>query len=97
VIIVELVFVGSFLLVAVTVTLVFWVTAGAVKFPVGSTVAPVVPLTDHTTPYQASFDSSFIPAGGGGWRRHPYKVLFRPESSTGKDSKTETEREEKSP
>lgn len=49
VMLVELVFVESFWLVAVTVTLVFCVTAGAVKFPVGSTVAPEVPLTDHMT------------------------------------------------
>ena len=46
---VELVFVGSFWLVAVTVMLVFWVTAGAVKFPVASSVAPEPAGTDQET------------------------------------------------
>jgi hypothetical protein len=46
---VELVFVGSFRLLVVTVILVFWVTAGAVKFPVESTVAPEPAGTDQTT------------------------------------------------
>ena len=44
-----LVFVGSFTLLAVTVMLVFWVTAGAVKFPVESTIAPEPAGTDQAT------------------------------------------------
>jgi len=47
--VVELVFVGSFWLVAVTVILVFWVTAGAMKFPVASSVAPEPAGIDQAT------------------------------------------------
>jgi hypothetical protein len=42
--------VESFLLVAVTVAVAFWVTVGAVKLPWASTVPPPVPLTDQVTP-----------------------------------------------
>jgi hypothetical protein len=45
----DCVLVGYFWLVAVTVMLVFWVTAGAVKFPVASTVAPEPAGTDQAT------------------------------------------------
>ena len=45
----EALFVESFRLVATTSTLVLWVTGGAVKIPVGDTVAPELPLTDHMT------------------------------------------------
>ena len=48
---VELVFVGSFWLLAVTVMLVLCVTAGAVKFPVESTVAPEPAGTDQATSF----------------------------------------------
>lgn len=46
-------FVVSRLLVAVTVAVAFWVTAGAVKLPLASTVPPDAPATDQVTPEES--------------------------------------------